>query len=1017
MIGAWRQGIAKGRARRTHLAWRIVAALLVAAGWASAVAAQRASTVVASPRQSYEFSRGWLMHVGDDAGFPAPAFDDRGWTTVTLPHAFNETEAFARDVHQLSDGVVWYRKHFRLPADAPRGRAFLEFQGVRQAADVWVNGTRVGTSENGVMAFGLDITAALKPGDNVVAVRVDTHWDYRERATNTRFQWEDKNFYANYGGINKPVRLHLTGPVFQTLPLYSTLGTMGPYIWADGFDIPAATATIHAESEVSNTGAAPVTVAYGVAIRDLDGRVVARFAGERRTIAPGARAVLSASRRVAGLHFWSWGYGYLYTVTGILTDGGGKVIDAVDTRTGFRATGFAHGMVRLNGRVLQMKGYAQRTTNEWPAVGISVPPWVSDFSNGLITKGNGNLVRWMHVTPSKQDVQSADRLGLIQAMPAGDSEGDPSGRRWEQRVAVMRDAIIYNRNDPSILFYEGGNHGISDAHMAELLALKAKWDPHGGRAMGAREMLGSKAAEYGGEMLYINKSAGKPLWAMEYSRDEAARAYLDEFTPPFHKDSPDYNRNVESMAVEDVRRWWDYYQQRPGSGERVGAGGVKIGFTDSNSHFRGDNNYRRSGVLDAVRLPKDPWYVNQVMWDGWVDAGGHHVHIIGHWTYPAGTVKPVEVVSNGESVELFLNGRSLGQGKRESGFLFTFDKVRFAPGTLKAVATFRDGATAEQVLTTAGKPVAIRLTLHVGPRGFVADGADLMLVDVEVVDAEGRRVPTAFNPVSFDLDGPAAWKGGIAQKGGPEEAKQASDNYVLATTLPVELGVNRVLIRSTTSAGRIHLAATSPGLRPATLEVTSRAAPVADGLSTEFAEDFQPSDLSRGPTPPGPSFAPRLTAIPVARIVAGSNGGEAANSHDDDETTTWSSDGTPANAWIDYHFAGPARPCRLSLKLTGWRLRSYPLRVTLDGRTVYRGVTAKSLGYVELPLTPRTGTTLRIALTGPTADRDAFGRIVEVKDNKVAASVGADKVPAGWRLSIVEADVLAGSREGACGEQ
>jgi beta-galactosidase len=957
------------------------------------------------------------MHVGDDAGFAGPTFDDRGWTAVTLPHAFNETEAFARDVHQLSEAIIWYRKHFRLPADAPHGRAFLEFQGVRQAADVWVNGIKVGTSENGVMAFGLDITAALKPGDNVVAVRVDNHWDYRERATNTKFQWEDKNFYANYGGINKPVRLHLTGPVFQTLPLYSNLDTVGPYIWADTFDIPGAAATIHAETEVENTAASPASVGYSVAVRDLDGHVVARFDGDRRTIAPGARAVLRASRRLSGLHFWSWGYGYLYTITGVLKDAGGKVIDAVDTRTGFRATAFDHGMVRLNGRVLQMKGYAQRTTNEWPAVGISVPPWISDFSNGLITHGNGNLVRWMHVTPSKQDVQSADRLGLIESMPAGDSEGDPSGRRWEQRVEVMRDAIIYNRNDPSILFYEGGNHGISDAHMAELLALKRKWDPHGGRAMGAREMLGSKAAEYGGEMLYINKSGDKPLWAMEYSRDEAARAYQDDFTPPFHKDAPDYNRNVESMAVEDVRRWWDYYQQRPGSGDRVSAGGVKIGFTDSNSHFRGDNNYRRSGVLDAVRLPKDPWYVDRAMWDGWVDAGGHHVHIIGHWTYPAGTVKPVYVVSNGDSVELFLNGRSLGKGKRESGFLFAFDDVRSAPGTLKAVATFADGTTADQVLATAGPPVALRLTRHVGPRGFVADGADLMLVDVEVVDAQGRRVPTAFNPVSFDLQGPAVWKGGIAEKGGPEEAKQASDNYVLATTLPVELGVNRVLIRSTTRAGRVHLAATSPGLKPAALDVASRAAPMTGGLSTQFAEDFQPSDLSRGPTPPGPSFAPRLVTIPVARIVAGSNQDAAANSHDDDETTTWSSDGTPANAWIEYRFSRPARPCRLSLKLTGWRLRSYPLQVTLDGRTIYRGETPKSLGYVDLPLDPGEGTALRIALTGPTTDRDAFGKIVEVKDNKVAASVGADKVPPGWRLSIVEADVLAGSRDGACGER
>ena len=137
---------------------RLGLAIAAAAFSGGAALAQRASTVVASPRQSYEFSRGWLMHVGDDAGFAGPTFDDRGWTAVTLPHAFNETEAFARDVHQLSEAIIWYRKHFRLPADAPHGRAFLEFQGVRQAADVWVNGIKVGTSENGVMAFGLDIT-------------------------------------------------------------------------------------------------------------------------------------------------------------------------------------------------------------------------------------------------------------------------------------------------------------------------------------------------------------------------------------------------------------------------------------------------------------------------------------------------------------------------------------------------------------------------------------------------------------------------------------------------------------------------------------------------------------------------------------------------------------------------------------------------------------------------------------------------------------------------------------------
>lgn len=400
---------------------------VTAAAIATPAPAQRASTHEASPRRSYEFSRGWLVRTGDDPRYSAPGFDDRGWTRVTLPHAFNEAEAFARDVHDLSAGVTWYRKRFRLPADTPRGRALLEFQGVRQAADVWVNGVRVGPSENGVMAFGVDATDALRPGGNVVAVRTDSDWNYRERATGVKFQWQYKNFYANYGGINKPVRPHLTGPVHQTLPLYGGLGTTGTYIWADAFDLPGATATIHAESEVRNVGATPAILTYGVVLRDADGREVARSDGAPATIAPGATATLSAARRVSGLRFWSWGYGYLYTVTGVLRDGSGRVVDAVDTRTGFRATAFAGGVVKLNDRVIQLKGYAQRSTNEWPAVATSVPPWVSDFSNGLITGDNGNPVRWMHVTPAKQDVKSADRLGLIQAMPAGDSEGDPAG--------------------------------------------------------------------------------------------------------------------------------------------------------------------------------------------------------------------------------------------------------------------------------------------------------------------------------------------------------------------------------------------------------------------------------------------------------------------------------------------------------------------------------------------------------------------------------------------------------------
>ncbi len=585
-----------------------MAAMVAALGGGRSAAGETPPVVAAvtAERSSYDFNRGWRMLVGNPTGAETPTFDDSAWKPVTVPHAFNEDDAFRKDIRELPTGVVWYRKRFRLPAGSVGKKVFLEFEGIRHGGEFYVNGKHIGRHENGVMAFGFDVTdAVLSPGqENVVAARIDNSWNYKEKATGSGFQWSDRNFYANYGGINKNVRLHIKDKLHQTLPLYSNLVTTGVYVYAKEFDVAGRTATITAESQVRNEYGEPRTFRYNVTLIDRDGKLVRSFGGREERVGPGETRTVSASERVAGLNFWSWGYGYLYNVRTTLTVNG-TLSDVVTTRTGFRQTEFGDGMVRLNRRALHLKGYAQRTTNEWPAVGINVPAWVSDFSNRMMVEGNANLVRWMHVTPSRQDVESCDRVGLLQALPAGDSEQDTTGRRWEQRVEVMRDAIIYNRNSPSVLFYEAGNKGIREEHMREMLALKQKYDPYGGRAMGSREMLGSNLAEWGGEMLYINKSAGKPMWATEYSRDEAARKFWDELSPPFHKDGegPEhngqgaaiYNRNQDSQALENVTRWYDYWRERPGTGKRVNAGGVNIIFSDSNTHHRGAENYRRSG--------------------------------------------------------------------------------------------------------------------------------------------------------------------------------------------------------------------------------------------------------------------------------------------------------------------------------------------------------------------------------------------------------------------------------------
>ena len=351
------------------------------------------------------------------------------------------------------------------------------------------------------------------------------------------------------------MKLHVTDRLYQTLPLYSALGTTGTYVYAKNHDVKGGKAIIHAESEVRNETGKKQTFVYNVEIIDREGSTLSAFSSAPVTLDKGETRTVSAEKMVEGLHFWSWGYGYLYDVNTSITVKG-KVIDRQTTTTGFRKTAFRDGMTYLNDRVMMMHGYAQRTSNEWPGVGMSVPAWLSDYSNELMVLSGGNLVRWMHVCPWKQDIESCDRVGLIQAMPAGDAEKDVKGRHWEQRVELMRDAIIYNRNNPSVLFYECGNKGISEEHQMEMKQLRDKYDPHGGRAIGCREMLNKETcAEYGGEMLYINKSAGKPVWAMEYCRDEALRRYWDEWSYPYHKhgDGPLY-RDADSRQVDDAYR-------------------------------------------------------------------------------------------------------------------------------------------------------------------------------------------------------------------------------------------------------------------------------------------------------------------------------------------------------------------------------------------------------------------------------------------------------------------------------
>ena len=956
-------------------------------------------------RKKLNFNADWLLCVGDEPEATKSTFNDNQWKRVTLPYAFNGDEAFRKDIVDLTDTICWYRKHFKLPKEDLQGKVFIEFEGVRQGADFYLNGHHLGFSENGVMACGFDLTPYIKEGENVLAVRCDNSWTYRSREYDSRYQWNDRNFNANYGGIPKNVYLHITDKLYQTLPLYSNLGTTGTYVYATDFGyswprhLNKRVATIHAESQVKNDDSKPRTFRMTMCLRDREGKMQFYTESEVVTLQPGETTTLHAANTTSGdLHLWSWGYGYLYTVETSLEEND-ESFDQVITRTGFRKTEFKDGKIWLNDRVLMVHGYAQRTSNEWPGVGLSVPAWLSDYSNGLMVESGANMVRWMHVTPWKQDIESCDRVGLPQAMPAGDAEKDVDGARWEQRKALMRDAIIYNRNNPSILFYESGNESVSRDHIMEMKAIRDQYDPHGGRAVGSREMLDIDESEYGGEMLYINKSKKHPMWAMEYCRDEGLRKYWDEQSYPYHKEgdgplyrnqpAPDYNHNMDQFAVEMVRRWYDYWRERPGTGTRVSSGGVKIVFSDTNTHHRGESNYRTSGVTDAMRIPKDAFFVHQVMWNGWVEPEMPKTYIIGHWNYDASVVKPVYVVSTADVVELFLNGRSLGKGKQRYRYLFTFENVPFEPGTLEAVAS--DGSRYK--LETTGEPYQLKLTAMENPEGTKADGADMVLFQVEVLDKQGRRCPLDDRMVNFELKGEAQWVGGIAVRNNqslqrPDDnrpeglldaaaTKNISDNYVGATSLPLECGVNRVLVRTTTKAGVIRLTAQAEGLTKAEIKVKTNRVKRDDLLPQLSLK----GSLVRGETPLTPSYTELASGVKIVSAKAGYDSDHASRSFDDNELSEWKNDGRLSTAWITYKLEREAVVDDICMKLTGWRLRSYPLEIYAGKTLIWSGETERSLGYVHLkPIQRITTDEITVRLKGAGKDEDAFGGIVEVTE-------------------------------------
>jgi len=846
----------------------VLALLIVTFFLVGPAPAQVVFAAPASPRQRLNFNPDWKLIRAGIADGQSVALDDSQWETVSTPHSFNETDSFRTIIsHGGGDkgtykGLAWYRKHFKLPTSYSGNKIFLEFEGMRQAGDIFLNGKEIGLYENGITAYGIDISDAVQFGhDNVLAVQVDNRINYAERATGTPFEWNVNDFNPDYGGINRHVWLHVTGKIYQTLPLYYGLQSTGTYIYGRNYDIPGKSTDVTIESEVKNESGDRATATLSAFIVDHDGLVKAKLTGKSVDLASDGKSVLTASGSLKPARFWCVEDPYLYHVYTILTVND-KVVDVREITTGFRKTEFKGGAgtggIFINDKFVYLKGFAQRTSDEWAGLGQAYPDWMHDLNARMIRDSHANYIRWMHVSPQRVDVDSCDRFGLIQVCPAGDKERDPDGRQWDQRTEVMRDSLIYYRNSPSILFWEAGGTIVTPEQMQQMVALRKQYDSYGGRVTGTRDnaiaaantALTPVSEDY--EIMIgqdpradqltdpkdifrgysIERRDRAPLIEVEDFREEGARRFWDDLSPPFFgfKKGPldTWNFNSETFALAQAVRYNAYWINRisnPDPAHSKWSGYASIYFSDSDADGRQDSSEvcRVSGKVDAVRLPKEIYFAERVMQSETPD-----IHILGHWTYPAGTTKTMYVICNCPTVELFLNGKSLARSSSPTdGFVFSFPNVAWQPGKIRAVGMDRGTVLCQHELTTAGPPVRIKLTPIIGPNGLQADGADVALFDVEAVDSNGQRCPTDEARVDFKMSGPAIWRGGY------NSGKINSTNNLYLDT---ECGINRVAIRSTLAPGQISLTASRDGIASDTARVESHPVHIEDGIEDQVPQ-------------------------------------------------------------------------------------------------------------------------------------------------------------------------------------
>jgi beta-galactosidase len=788
------------------------------------------TSAAASPRRVQSLDQDWRFHLGEAHQATAPNYDDSGWQRVDVPHdyviegSFDPEPRFTHpgmrnDWHWLhgflSIQPAVYRKTLDVPADAQGKRLWLEFDGVFNNSRYWLNGKEVGQRYSGYTRLRFDITdAAVCGARNILVVEVGPRYE---------------GWWYEGGGIYRHVRLVMIDPVHIAPDGVFVAPTVN-----DPGDGEKADAIVVANTEVTNTSSDSVSATIASEILDASGQILAT-ASSVYELGISASVNVKQSIPLAQAALWSTEKPNLYRLRSTVRVAD-RVVDQVVTNFGVRhirldaARGFF-----LNGRHIKLKGV--NIHQDHAGVGVAVPDRLFTWRLERLKEVGCNAIRLSHnpVTPFLLD--ECDRLGFL-VMAENRNMGDvyvdqtpkdaPAVAHRELSALVRRD-----RNHPSIFSWSLCNEQwIAGAPEAGAMVRAMKQ-----RVLEIDPTRPITAALNGG----FDSPAGiiGQIDAIGINYHPEVYDSVPALLPQVPIVASEIASEISTRGVYTTERWKDDWGTYYGDRERgyvsaysitAGPMGQTVenawppvatrdnfagGFVWAGFDYKGEPRpfgwpvvNCHYGFMDICGFPKDSYYYYKAWW-----TNEPVLHLFPHWNWAGkeGQEIPVWVHSNCDEVELFLNGVSLGKQTVKPLHHLEW-KVKYAPGKLVAKGT-RKGAPIEATRETTGAPAGLRLAAD--RSALAADNADLAVVKVEVIDAQGRLVPIAGNKVTFALAGPAKLIG--VGNGDPSchEPDKADSRSAFN-------GLAQALVQTTAQGGEIVLRAESPGLTSASVVLNSR---------------------------------------------------------------------------------------------------------------------------------------------------------------------------------------------------